>query len=272
MSIIYKPICIHVVYGGVWMRLKMGKGENGSAERLDGENSEPVTKPTPREPEEKIKKSEALDEKADVDSIRKVIKLESPEETSTETEKSEALDEKAEEVPKEKDISGSAPDPTTGKPPEQNMEVLKGMKDFDFQIKKNQGGITNLNQKLDSVTRDLDDLVSLYEIVSEQMNPFVGLSKVTKKRIDALENFTREVETLKSRMEDMESFAEQAGINLNENLEQRSTLANEGHSKNASEKVIGKEDIDNIIEESLNALTAEEKVDLIIDEFIENLK
>ncbi|MEA3457806.1 MAG: hypothetical protein U9R21_03920, partial [Candidatus Thermoplasmatota archaeon] len=115
-------------------------------------------------------------------------------------------------------------------------------------------------------------LVSLYEIVSEQMNPFVGLSKVTKKRIDALENFTREVETLKSRMEDMESFAEQAGVNLNENQEQRSTLTNKEHSKNVSEKVIGNNDADSIVEESLNALTAEERVDLIIDEFIEKLK
>ncbi|MEA3457883.1 MAG: flagella accessory protein C [Candidatus Thermoplasmatota archaeon] len=252
------------------MKLKMGKGENGLAEQLDEGNSEPVTEPTPKEPEEKIKKSE--DEKADTDSIRKVIKLDSPKETATEAEKSEASDEKSEEVPKEKDTSGSAPDLTTGKSPEQNVAVLQGMKDFDFQIKKNQGGITDINQKLDSVTRDLDDLVSLYEIVSEQMNPFVGLSKVTKKRIDALENFTREVETLKSRVGDMESFAERVGANLNENQEQISTLSNKEHSKNVSEEVMGKNDIDSIVEESLNALTSEEKVDLIIDEFIENLK
>jgi len=270
MAIIYKLICVHVVYGGVWMKLKMGEGENEPAERLDEENSEPVTEPIPKEPEEKIKKSG--DKKTDLGSIRKVIKLESPEETATETEKSEASDEKTEEVPKEKDISDSTPGPATGESPRQDTAVLQGMKDFDFQIKKNQGGITNLNQKLDSVTRDLDDLVSLYEIVSEQMNPFVGLSKVTKKRIDALENFTREVETLKSRVGDMESFAERAGANLNENQEQISTLVNEGHSKNVSEKVIGKNDVDSIVEESLNALTAEEKIDLIIDEFIENLK
>jgi hypothetical protein len=46
------------------------------------------------------------------------------------------------------------------------------------------------------------------------MNPFVGLSKVTKKRIDALENFTKEVEDVKNRLGDLESFAEKAGANF----------------------------------------------------------
>ena len=42
------------------------------------------------------------------------------------------------------------------------------------------------------------------------MNPFVGLSKVTKKRIDALENFTQEIEEIKNRMEDVESVVEKS--------------------------------------------------------------
>lgn len=86
--------------------------------------------------------------------------------------------------------------------------MLQNMKDFDFQIKKNQEDITNIAEKIDGITKDLDDLVSLYEIVSEQMNPFVGLSKVTKKRIDALENFTQEMGIIKNRMEDVESVME----------------------------------------------------------------
>ena len=36
------------------------------------------------------------------------------------------------------------------------------------------------------------------------MNPFVGLSKVTKQRLEALEKFTEEFEKLKSRLEDLE--------------------------------------------------------------------
>lgn len=41
------------------------------------------------------------------------------------------------------------------------------------------------------------------------MNPFVGLSRVTKKRIDALENYSKEIEALKNKMMQMESDFEQ---------------------------------------------------------------
>ena len=262
------------------MKLRMGKGEDESAEQPTGEqassndeenldktesevsgekNPQSATESTPKDEGEK-----SGDTKADVDNIRKVIKLGS----SEETEKSETSDEKTDEAPKE----NAAPSPTTDGATGQDSAIHQSIKDFDFQIKKNQEEVTNLNEKLDAVTRDLDDLVSLYEIVSEQMNPFVGLSKVTKKRIDALENFTREVETLKTRMGDLESFAERAGVNLERSQEQTSKLVDDKHIKNVPEKLIeGDIDLDSILEESLNALTADEKVDLIIDEFIESL-
>jgi len=266
------------------MKLRMGKSEDESAEQPTGEQassndeenpdkteSEVDGEETPQSATESTPKDEGEksgNTKADVDSIRKVIKLGSSEETAVETEKSKTSDEKIEETPKENAAPSSTTDGATGRDP----ATLQSIKDFDFQIKKNQDGVINLNEKLDAVTRDLDDLVSLYEIVSEQMNPFVGLSKVTKKRIDALENFTREVETLKTRMGDLESFAERAGVNLRGNQEQTPMLADDEYSKNAPEKLIeGDIDLDSIVEESLNALTTDEKVDLIIDEFIESL-
>ena len=95
---------------------------------------------------------------------------------------------------------------------EQRRTILQNMKDFDFQIKKNQEDVTKLLEKVENLSKDLDDLVSLYEIVSEQMNPFVGLSKVTKKRIDALENFTKEVDSVKIRMGELESVIEKNGF------------------------------------------------------------
>jgi len=266
------------------MKLRMGKGEHESAEQptaeqassndeenLDKTESEvnvedkaqSATESTPKDEGEK-----SGDTKADVDSIRKVIKLGSSEEKAVETKKSETSDGEKEETQKENAAPSPSMDGNTGK----DSATLQNIKDFDFQIKKNQDGLANLNEKLDAVTRDLDDLVSLYEIVSEQMNPFVGLSKVTKKRIDALENFTREVETLNTRMGDLESFAERAGANLELNKKQTSKLADDGHSNSVPEKLSeGDADLDGILEESLNALSADEKVDLIIDEFIESL-
>lgn len=266
------------------MKLRMGKGEDEPAEQPTGEQassngeenpskteSEINGEKTPQSATESIPKDDgekSVDAKADVDSIRKVIKLGSSEETASETEKSKTSDEKREDTSKE----NAAPSPTTDSATVKDSAILQNIKDFDFQIKKNQDEVANLNEKLNAVTRDLDDLVSLYEIVSEQMNPFVGLSKVTKKRIDALENFTREVETLKTRMGDLESFAERTGANLNVDREQTAMLANDEYSKNIPEKLNkGDINLDRIVEESLNALTADEKVDLIIDEFIESL-
>ena len=88
---------------------------------------------------------------------------------------------------------------------EENKDAIHSIKEFEFQISENQDNINKLMEKTDNIIKDLDDLVSLYEIVSEQMNPFVGLSKVTKKRIEALENFTKELENVKNRLENVES-------------------------------------------------------------------
>ena len=101
---------------------------------------------------------------------------------------------------------------------EQRRTILQNLKDFDFQIKKNQEDITNVSEKVESISKDLDDLVSLYEIVSEQMNPFVGLSKVTKKRLDALENIMAEVDALKTKVGDIETVFEKGGHALTATL------------------------------------------------------
>jgi len=43
---------------------------------------------------------------------------------------------------------------------EQRRAILQSIKDFDFQIKKNQEELTFLNKKLDGIVKDLDDLDS----------------------------------------------------------------------------------------------------------------
>jgi archaeal flagellar protein FlaC len=183
------------VQEGCKIKLKMGKEGEESAEQPEGEAKE--------QPKEEIVAPENNEEpekkKEDVDKLRKVIKI----------------DDKKPEKKEEKPSQDAELEPTSREGLEQKRAILQSIKDFDFQIKKNQEEITALNNKLDGVSKDLDDLVSLYEIVSEQMNPFVGLSKVTKKRLDALENFTKEIEDLKDRLGDIESFAVRAGADLN---------------------------------------------------------
>jgi len=269
----------------------MGKNENESAEQPSDENTtsneetidkknatekngEESSKPS-NEPTTKVvkKTEESEDIKKHTDELRKVIKVGLIEENKKE--KSQEPSEKKDEILKETDEDDS--EPTTRESLEQRRAILQSIKDFDFQIKKNQEDIGGINQKIDSVIKDLDDLVSLYEIVSEQMNPFVGLSKVTKKRIDALENFTREIENLKGRMGDLESFAEKTGANIENFKLQRTELSNkddklkvETNGDNSSQD-FSDEDLDKIIEGSLNTLSLEKEIDITIDEFIESI-
>ena len=183
---------------GCRIKLKMGKKGNESAEQPDSESAEqPKSEPeTPENVEE--------EKKEDVEKLRKVIKVDDGKE-----------EKKKEDAPKQEE-TGEEPnlEDASREGLEQKRAILQSIKDFDFQIKKNQEEITAVNTKLDAVSKDLDDLVSLYEIVSEQMNPFVGLSKVTKKRLDALETFTKEIDDLKNRVGDIESFAVRSGADL----------------------------------------------------------
>lgn len=190
---------------------------------------------------------------------------------------------------------------------EQRRTILQNMKDFDFQIKKNQEDVTNLLEKVESLSKDLDDLVSLYEIVSEQMNPFVGLSKVTKKRLDALENITKEVDSVKTRMGELESLLEKSGGNIEE-LKNAGLLsipttthtqsdiapgaptpqspikspamgpsikpisATEAQIQQSIEQNLSEKELDEILSKSLESLLVEQNIDTMINEFFLSLK
>jgi len=207
-------------------------------------------------------KNKPEDKKVDTEELRKVIKIgEQNKVINTQKSKKEVefLQNKTSEI----DIDSTSRDAL-----EQKRAILQSIKDFDFLIKKNSEEITSLNKKLDSITKDLDDLVSLYEIVSEQMNPFVGLSKVTKKRLDALENFNKEIEDLKTRLGDIEVFVENTGTDFESiKLKGNENTLNENNLSDLSS-----EDLDIIIENSFSTINIDQKIDDAIEEFIENLK
>ena len=234
----------------------MGKSEDESENESDEsspsseeiteekEESEEDLKASAEEaPKSENKEEDSKEKKKDADNLRKVIKIDSKEEKTEE------------KKPSENESEESARDTL-----EQKRAVLQSIKDFDFQIKKNQEEISGINQKLDSVTKDLDDLVSLYEIVSEQMNPFVGLSKVTKKRIDALENFTKEIEDLKERTGELESFAEKSGARIQslgeserahvKTIDAEAILGDEKSEEEGNDGEVGNELDDKIINEN----------------------
>jgi len=244
-----------MLVGGVWIKLKMGKREDNLKEQTEDEE----TSSTEEIEEERVEAEEKDEEPKKADNLRKVIKLNESEE------KKEPEPEQSEQTLEDENISER-------ESLEQKRAVLQSIKDFDFQIKKNQEEITTINNRIEGVLKDLDDLVSLYEIVSEQMNPFVGLSKVTKKRIDALENFTREMDEIKERIGDLESFAERAGGDFAE-IKALRKIGEYCRDDTVSRQLesLAIEDLDEIIEKSFTELNIEQKIDLAIDEYIENL-
>jgi hypothetical protein len=178
---------------------------------------------------------------------------------------------------------------------EQRRHILQNLKDFDFQIKKNQEDITGVIEKVESLSKDLDDLVSLYEIVSEQMNPFVGLSKVTKKRIDALENFTKEVDGVKTRISELESMLEKTGVTTGGSITQPPIKSNnevktrpetpqtqsvtpvmQSPIPNVIQSTAGENisdtEMDKLLSNSLESLLIEQNIDTMINEFFISLK
>lgn len=189
-------------------------------EKTEGENSEEL-------------KVENLDEKG----IRRIIKFES-----------EDREEKAEkQVKNEKE---------TGKETSSEQKiVMQSLKDLDFQIKKNREEIEKLNKRVEEISRDLDDLVSLYEIVSEQMNPFVGLSKITKQRLEALENYTKDIQNLKTRIEQIELAL---GRSLNEEV--------------SNEEEVPEKNLDDVINDALNFVSLEKRLEEEITNFLDKLR
>lgn len=271
----------------------MGKGETNT--NSDNSTSEVTT-------ETETTEQPTKENKQDLDSIRTVIKVNEEESPSGEERKEESP---VQETSEKTDASNppKAPQPAAIPPvgskdeAERTRNILQSMKDFDLQIKKNQEDIGKLVEKLDGQSNDLDDLVSLYEIVSEQMNPFVGLSKVTKKRIDALENFTKEVESLRTRIGDMESVLEKNKFNIKgpkrtEALPEASKIVDESEfgsetaistggtvSKSFAptafqyiERDLSDENVENIVNTSFEVLFAEQNIDNTINEFLLSLK
>ena len=268
-------------YGGVDIKLKLGKDESADNDEASSDNKVSETK--------NVNSTNNTEEKKeDTENLRKIIKLGSTKEDPGDEEKTE---EDTNQETKEKDEEGTKKNAENDTKVEQTVpesedreqseekrsrdeleqrrSIMQNIKDFDFQIKKNQQDIAGLTEKISTLSKDLDDLVSLYEIVSEQMNPFVGLSKVTKKRLDSLENFMRDMDEMKTRIGDIESALEKNSYMLDHIGE---GIGEQSSKVGKKEEELSNDDIDEILEASLSALLADQELDNVIDEFINNLK
>lgn len=246
----------------------MGKSDSASADSSDKEK-----KITNAQAQNVNNSAEQPTE--DVENLRKVIKLNdnANDETNTNQSTKSGKDEAEQDdldgigdLVEEANEQGTTAPASTREELEQKRAILQRIKDFDFQIKKNQQDINAVGEKITALSKDLDDLVSLYEIVSEQMNPFVGLSKVTKKRLESLENITREVDLLKEKLSTIEG-----GEAIQNMVKKQSSTIEDNYEVDLTDQ-----EMERIIELSFSELAPELKVentiDGAIDVYIENLK
>jgi flagellar protein FlaC len=153
----------------------------------------------------------------------------------------------------------SEPKKDVDETPESREESYDDEKNLSQIVRRNEILTKELEKKVASLSEDVDDLISLYEIVSIEMNPFVGLSKITRGRLDALDHIDKEFESLKARLEELEaSIASGASVNQKNNY--------------VAEDIDLKINVDDIIEEALDYIIEKNRIDEIIDEFIDDLK
>lgn len=84
------------------------------------------------------------------------------------------------------------------------MKINERLNDIENRLPRIDVSLNNLKREIDKLRDDLQklddsmkDMMTLYEVVSAQINPFVGASKVTAlsvERIDALEKKLSEIE------------------------------------------------------------------------------
>lgn len=164
----------------------------------------------------------------------------------------------SEEGKDKEDLSESQKD--IDEKPESNEESYDDEKNLSQIVRRNEILTKELEKKVASLSEDVDDLISLYEIVSIEMNPFVGLSKITRGRLDALDHIDKEFESLKARLEELEaSIASGTGV-----VNQKNIYVAEELDLNIN--------IDDIVEDALEYITEKNIIDDIIDEFIDGLQ
>lgn len=165
----------------------------------------------------------------------------------------------SEEDKDKKDLS--EPQKDVDEKSESREEAYDDEKNLSQIVRSNEILTKELEKKVASLSEDVDDLISLYEIVSIEMNPFVGLSKITRGRLDALDHIDKEFESLKARLEELEAtIASGAAV-----VSQKSNYV-------AEEDVDLKINVDDIIADALEYIIEKSMIDDIIDEFIDGLR
>jgi len=132
----------------------------------------------------------------------KLFKKKEEEEDEEEIEEEED-EEEAEEEEEVKETKSSGSDETVEKIMERLNEIDNKLPRIDIAINNLKKEVDSLKQDLQKMDDSLKDMLALYEVVSSQINPFVGSSKVTALSIQRLDNMEKELRELEQLVNDV---------------------------------------------------------------------
>ena len=100
----------------------------------------------------------------------------------------------------------------------------------------------SLRENIDRINENFQDIMALYEVVSNQINPFIGVSKITATSMEKLEKLEHETEILRKRIDELQrdlmiivdTYLKQYDIDINKIIDE--ILAEEEISKAMSEE------------------------------------
>jgi len=74
---------------------------------------------------------------------------------------------------------------------------------IDIAVNTVKKDISEIKNELGKLDENLRDMMMLYEVVSNQINPFIGISKVTATSMEKLESLERDMDRNKENLEDV---------------------------------------------------------------------
>ena len=125
-----------------------------------------------------------------------------------------------------------------------NEELLAKIEELESKLPKIEMMITNLRKEnetlresIDRINENFQDIMALYEVVSNQINPFIGISKITAASMEKLEKLEHETKILRKKIDELqkdiiilaEIYLKQHDIDINDIIED--VLAEEEISK-----------------------------------------
>ena len=88
-----------------------------------------------------------------------------------------------------------------------NEELLAKIEELESRFPKIEMMITNLRKEnetlresIDKINENFQDIMALYEVVSNQINPFIGISKITATSMEKLEKLEHETKILRKKL------------------------------------------------------------------------